>query len=270
MERHSPPSLTTDATDPTGTSTVVRTDRRQHLRSSQADAFRAGARSVTPLLFGMVPWGIVAGVAMVSAGLSSTQAFGMSVLVFAGSAQLAVLPLLVAGAPLWVMYVTASVVNLRYLIYSAVLAPYFRAQPWPWRVLISYLTVDGMFALFVGRFTPDDGEPHREWFFLGGSLVVWIVWQASCLAGIFGGALIPREWSLEYAATLALMALLIPLLFDRAVVFGAVAAGGVSLAAARMPMNLGMLVAVAAGVIVGVAASRLAPQGAASGASHGA
>src|SRR6266705_2250983 len=65
---------------------------------------------------------------------------------------LAAASLLVAKAPLWVMYATALVVNLRYVIYSAVLAPHFEHLSRPWRALLSYITVDGMFALFVGRF----------------------------------------------------------------------------------------------------------------------
>src|SRR6266568_5053839 len=117
---------------------------------------------ISSLLVGIVPWGIVTGVATVSAGLTPVEAIAMSVLVFAGSSQLAVLPLLIAKAPLWVMYATALVVNLRYVIYSAVLAPHFEHLSRPWRALLSYITVDGMFALFVGRFRPDDGNRHKH------------------------------------------------------------------------------------------------------------
>jgi predicted branched-subunit amino acid permease len=92
------------------------------LQREQVSALREGALASASLLIGMAPWGIVTGVAMVSAGLSRSEAVGMSLLVFAGSAQLAVLPLLIAKAPLWVMYATALVVNLRYIIYSGMLA----------------------------------------------------------------------------------------------------------------------------------------------------
>jgi predicted branched-subunit amino acid permease len=204
----------------------------------------------------MVPWGIVAGVAMVSAGLSQAQAVAMSLFVFAGSAQIAVLPLLILKAPLWVMYATVLVVNLRYVIYSAVLAPHFRQLSRSWRVLLSYITVDGVFALFAGRFRPGDGKRHKRWFFLGGSLLMWAGWQVSSWVGIFAGALIPKSWSLEFASTLGLIALLIPLLYDRAVTWGAIAAGGVALATAGLPLNLGLLAAIVAGTAVGLAVSR--------------
>jgi 4-azaleucine resistance transporter AzlC len=230
------------------------------MKREQISALREGALASAALLVGIVPWGVVTGVAMVSAGLSEAQAVAMSVLVFAGTAQLAVLPLLIAKAPLWVMLATALVVNLRYVIYSAVLAPYFEHLSRPWRMLLSYITVDGVFALFAGRYRPDDGNRHKHWYFLGGSLVMWCAWQLSSWIGIFAGAMIPAEWSLEFASTLGLIALLIPLFFDRAVVCGSLAAGGVALIAAKLPLNLGLLAAIAAGVAVGLAVARLGPR----------
>ena len=235
------------------------------MQREQISALRDGALVAASLLVGIVPWGIVTGVAMVSAGLTPVEAVAMGVLVFAGSSQLAVLPLLIAKAPLWVMYATALVVNLRYVIYSAVLAPHFEHLSRPWRALLSYITVDGMFALFVGRFRPGDGNPYKHWFFLGGSLVMWGAWQLSSWVGIFGGALIPKEWALEFAATLGLIALLVPLLFDRAVTWGAIAAGGVALIAAKLPLNLGLLAAIAAGIAVGLAVARFGSPKAARG-----
>lgn len=229
------------------------------LHPDQRAAFFKGMTSVIPLMVGVAPWGVVTGVAMVSAGLTSTQALAMNVLVFAGSAQLAVLPLLVAGAPLWVMLATGLIVNLRYFIYSAVLAPHFGRLSRPWRILLSYITVDGVFAMFAGRYRPGDGVAHKHWWYIGGSTLMWIVWQLAGIVGVFGGSLIPRAWSLEFAATLALVALLMPLLFDRAVVSGAVVAGLVSLVGARWPMNLGVLLAVAAGVSAGLVVARVAP-----------
>lgn len=230
------------------------------LATEQAAAFREGAVKSVPLVLGVVPWGVVTGVAMVSAGLTNTQAIAMNVLVFAGSSQLAVLPLFIAKAPLWVMYATGLLVNLRYFIYSAVLAPFFSQLSRPWRVLLSYITVDGVFAMFAGRFRPGDEHRHKHWFYLGGSVLMWVCWQIAGFVGIFGGALIPRTWSLDFAATLALIALLMPLLFDRAVVCGAVVAGVVSLGAARLPMNMGILCAVMAGVLAGLAVHAATPE----------
>ncbi len=90
------------------------------------DAWRAGLKLGAPSMLGIAAWGMVVGVAMVKSGLTVTQAVAMTLFVFAGSAQLASLPLLAAHAPVWVIFATALVVNLRFVIFSVLLAPAFR------------------------------------------------------------------------------------------------------------------------------------------------
>jgi predicted branched-subunit amino acid permease len=198
---------------------------------------------------------VVTGVAMVSAGLTPVQALGMSLLVYAGSAQLAIVPLLAAGAPLWVIFATALMVNLRYVIYSAVLAPHFRDRSRLMRVVVSYLIIDGLFATFVARYQAKPHDPGKHWFYLGGSITVYLAWQLATAVGVFAGAVIPAGWSLEFAATLALIGLVVPLLYDRAVVAGAAVSGVVALLTRSFPLNLGIVVSIAAGVAAGLLAS---------------
>jgi predicted branched-subunit amino acid permease len=96
---------------------------------------------VAPSL-GIAAWGLVTGVAMVKSGLSATMASAMTMLVYAGSAQLAALPLIVAGAPLWVLWATAFCVNLRFVIYSAHWRKYFGHLPRWQRLALGYFAVD--------------------------------------------------------------------------------------------------------------------------------
>ena len=108
-------------------------------------ALKAGA----PTLFGIGAWGLVVGVAMIKAGLTVPQALGMTLLVFAGSAQLASLPLIASHAPLWVIFATALVVNLRFVIFSAILAPHFAHLPMITLSCLVFLTVDVSVRLIV-------------------------------------------------------------------------------------------------------------------------
>ena len=66
--------------------------------------FRRGVREMRSLAAGIGAWGLVTGVAMVKGGLSVPLAALMTLLAYAGSAQLAALPLLAAGAPMWVIW----------------------------------------------------------------------------------------------------------------------------------------------------------------------
>ncbi len=76
---------------------------------------------------GIGAWGLVTGVAMIKSGMSLPMAVFMSLVVYAGSAQLAVMPLLTVGAPLWVVWLTAACVNLRFVIFSSMWRSYFAA-----------------------------------------------------------------------------------------------------------------------------------------------
>src|SRR5690349_11412762 len=80
--------------------------------------FQEGLRTGLPTLFGIAAWGMVVGIAMVKSGLTVWQATGMTLFVYAGSAQLAALPLIAAHAPIWVVFATGLVVNLRFVIFS--------------------------------------------------------------------------------------------------------------------------------------------------------
>jgi len=81
--------------------------------------FEEGVRSMAPLSLAIGVWGLVTGVAMVNAGMTMPGALAVTLFVYAGSAQLATLPLLAAGAPLPVVWATALLVNLRFVIFSA-------------------------------------------------------------------------------------------------------------------------------------------------------
>lgn len=86
--------------------------------------FRRGARDMSGISLGIAAWGLVAGVAMVKSGLGVPLSVFMSLVVFAGSSQLASLPLIAAGAPIWVVWATALCVNLRFVVFSVQWRPY--------------------------------------------------------------------------------------------------------------------------------------------------
>jgi predicted branched-subunit amino acid permease len=195
-----------------------------------------------------VAWGLVTGVAMVQSGLSLAQAAGMSLTVFAGSAQLSSLPLIAGAAPVWVVVLTALVVNLRFVIYAAALRGHFTAFSKAQRLVLGYVTGDIGFVVFMNKLHCEGRIEHPDWYFLGGAWCNWLVWQAGSMIGIFAAAFIPLEWGLDFAGPLALMALLIPLCSTRPALMGVLAASIVAVLAHGMPLRLGLLCAVVAGI----------------------
>ena len=164
--------------------------------------------ATTPAL-GTSMWALVVGVAMVKSGLTPAQAVGMSLLTYAGSAQLAALPLIAAGAPFWIVMFTAAMLNLRFLIYSAGMAPALRHVHWRWRLVLGYLAGDVSATLFLHHLEHEPGRAHGEWFLAGAAVVGWVTWQISSLVGIALAGSIPAAWGLDFAGTVVLAGLAI-------------------------------------------------------------
>ena len=212
----------------------------------------AGVRDVSPLMLGIVPFALVAGIAAVDAGLGLPEAVGMSVIVFAGASQLAALDLLGEGAPLAVVVGTAAVINLRMLMYSASIAPYFSDYGRRLRASLAYLLTDQAYALSVAEF--DENPDRSRWrYYLGAAASLWIVWQVGTVAGVVIGTGVPDALGLTFAVPLVFLALLVPAMKDRPSTAAGVAGGAVAVLAAGLPLNLGLLVGALSGVAVGLA-----------------
>jgi predicted branched-subunit amino acid permease len=227
-------------------------NRRFTVDAAQVEkkAFREGCSVSAGTMPGIFAWGLVAGMAMVKAGLTIWQAFGMTLLVFAGSAQLAVLPLIAVNTPVWVVFLTALVVNLRFVIFAAAIGPHFAHLPWYKRIWYGYLNADVTMAFFPWRFSsqPPDQPAGKIGFFTGISYPNWCAWQSGSIIGIFLGSQIPESWGMGFAGTLALLAIMIPLIVNKAALVGVIVAGATAVAAYGLPYRLGLLLALVLGM----------------------
>lgn len=225
--------------------------------------FLRGRGDMFGISLGIAAWGLVTGVAMVKSGLSVPLALLMSFVVFAGSAQLAVLPLLAAGAPLWVVWATALCINLRFVIFSAGWRPYFGHLPRGRRLLLSYFCADLNYVAFLRRYPKPEPQPGQQAYFWGGVEINWAAWQGASVLGIVLADRVPTEWGLGFAGTMALLALAYSLLSDRTTWLAAAVAGGAAVAAYALPLRLNIVVAIVAAVVVGLVVEQARPRGAA-------
>lgn len=215
-------------------------------------AFVAGFRSMLATMLGIGAWGLVTGVAMVKAGMSVPLAIFMSLIVYAGSAQLAVLPLLMVGAPLWVVWFTATCVNLRFVILSSMWRHYFGHLRLLHRLTLGYFSGDVIFVTFTHRYPTPEKKPEQLPFFWGAAVANWVFWQVFSIAGILLANVIPLSWGLGFAGVLALMGVLYSMLKDKAAWLACVVACGAAVATFALPLKLNILVAIAAAVTAGL------------------
>lgn len=240
---------------------------RSHVPALPEARYRAqfllGLRDAGPALIATATWGLVTGIAIVKSGLSETLATFMTLAVYAGSAQLTALPLINEGMPLWLIFAAGFVVNLRFLIFGAALQPFFRHLSWPKRLGVGFFSTDISFVLFMGRYGESQrrGDPRQLWYFLGIIGPGWLVWNSSSILGIYLASVIPASWSLEFAAVLALLSVVIPLVSTRPVAFCMLAAACVAWLGQGLPLRLGLVLAVVAGIAAGVLSDRLLRKG---------
>ncbi len=201
-----------------------------------------------PLLVPAVPFGFVVGLAITQSAMPLWAAWLTSPFVFAGAAQLTMVT--IAGtASLWATISAVLVINSRHVMYSAALAPPFRAQPRWIRWAAPLVMVDQVFALAVLRGNEPPESFRRYYLTLG--VMFFTAWNIIVPVGMLIGPVIPDSWRLDFApvvmfAGMALFAV------KRVGAGVAVVVGGlVSLAAAGLSDRLGILVGALAGVLAG-------------------
>jgi predicted branched-subunit amino acid permease len=212
----------------------------------------AGHRAAVPLLMGVLPFGLVTGVALIANGIAPLPAMALSVLVFAGASMIAAGQLLAAGTPVAMILLAVLFINLRHVMYSASLRSQYAGLPLRVRAAIGYLLADNVYALAISRHAEHPGAKGAVPFYFGAALTIWTGWQLSVAAGIVLGAGLPAAWKLEFAAPLAFVAITIPLLRDRAMVIAALAAGVTVVLAHGLPFRLGLPLAGVVGIVAGV------------------
>ena len=215
-------------------------------------AFRRGIREMAAVSPGLAAWGLMTGVAMVKSGMSTVEAVAMSLLVFAGSSQLAAMPLIAAGAPVWVILSTSFCVNLRFVVFSAHMRPYLMHLPLRWRMFQGYLTADLSYVLFTRHYHhPPTTEAQRSEqlaYLSGGSLFNWVSWQGASLLGIALANVIPTHWGLGFAGILALLGVGCSLASSQLRRVSAMVAGLAAVVAYALPLKLNIVVAIASAV----------------------
>ena len=218
--------------------------------------FIAGARDTLPILFGVVPFGMICGVGAVSVGLTPFETIGMMFIVFAGASQLVVYQLISIGTPWLIMVLTSLIINVRFTMYSAALAPHLQKESLSRKALLAFLITDQAFGVAVSRFA--NGLPaNPAQYYYGSAITIWVIWHICVTAGAYIGTLVPESWGIDFAFPLSFMALMFATLKDRPTALAALVGGLIAVMAKGLPYNLGLVVAASLGIASGMVAESL-------------
>jgi predicted branched-subunit amino acid permease len=224
--------------------------------------FVAGAAAAAPLVVGLIPFALLVGTA-VAGSADIAAAWSGTLLIYSGSAQLALLQLLHDGATAWSAVLAAVLINLRLAVLSASLAPLWLGTPWRWRLFAAATVVEPTWAVAEQRRRESDGSPEDEVaarrHYAGAAVAVTVGWLAAVTAGALLGradGLVPY---LAVALPLCLVVMVVPHLRLPGGVAAVLAAAGTTVVARQVLPGLEILLAMAAAAVAGGLARRRRP-----------
>jgi predicted branched-subunit amino acid permease len=202
-----------------------------------------------PWLAGVVPFGLVIGVSAARADIPALAGWLTGPAIYAGSAQVATIEMLNAGAAPGVIVATALIINLRLVLYSGAIANQWRGTPRWWRATAAYLLVDPSFVVGMDGYQRHDDRAAGHRHYLGGALLLWVAWLVAIGIGVTLGAELPAVLRLELIIPLYLVGEVVVKLGDRATRRAAVTAAVMAVVALAAPLHLGVLIAIIGGLV---------------------
>ena len=187
-----------------------------------------GMVQAVPIVLGYIPVGFAYGVLAQKAGLSPFNTLLMSIIVYAGSAQLIAVGLISSGLTPLSIIITTFIVNLRHMLMSAALSPHLQSWRKSELAAFAYELTDESFALHATRI---DGQERPKSETLAINVTAQASWVLGTALGIFGGQMIAEiePFALDYALPAMFIALLVMQIKNKVQVIVAVLAGAFSL-----------------------------------------
>ncbi|MFE5293097.1 AzlC family ABC transporter permease [Isoptericola sp. NPDC056618] len=202
-------------------------------------------------------YGVSFGALSVVAGVSVPQTMALSLLLFSGGSQFALIGVVAAGGSPVAAIATSTLLGVRNTLYGAVVAPLLEVRGWR-RLAAAQLTIDESTAVAVGQ---RERAATRAGFWVTG-IGVFVLWNAFTLLGALAGDALgdPRAWGLDAAAGAAFLALVWPrLAARRAQVVAALAVVVTAALIPVVPAGVPVLAAAAVAIVVGVVATPSTP-----------
>lgn len=171
--------------------------------------FLQGVKDCVPTLLGYLSIGFAAGVVEKTAGLSIAELTLLSVLLYAGSGQFIAAGMIAASNPASAIIFTIFFINLRHLLMSAALSPYFRELSPRKNMIIGTLLTDETFGVAINA-AANRTSLNYMWM-LGLNLTAYVNWVIANIAGGIFGEWIPNPeaFGLDFALPAMFIGLLV-------------------------------------------------------------
>lgn len=163
------------------------------------NTFQQGVKDCIPTLLGYAGVGFSFGIVGIASGFGVLEIALLSILVYAGAAQFIIIALMAVQTPIWIIVLTALVVNSRMFLLSMTLAPNFKHESLLHRIGIGTLLTDETFGIAITPHSKGQKIGHR-WMH-GINLTAYLFWIVICIMGALLGDVFsnPEALGLDYA-----------------------------------------------------------------------
>lgn len=173
-------------------------------------AFTDGVRAIAGLIPGVAVFGLSFGALIRARGIDPIAGAASSLIVGAGAGQTAAIEVLAVGGATAIAVLSALIVNARFALYSAALAPMFGRFKPAWRWGLAYLVSDQTVGLYRRGQENWPSPAMQQYYILGATLPMRVSWVGGTVAGILLGPIVPDAWQVGFIVPLMFIALAIP------------------------------------------------------------
>ncbi|WP_160686373.1 AzlC family ABC transporter permease [Clostridium sp. C2-6-12] len=219
--------------------------------------FVEGVKACIPTIFGYLSIGFACGILSKSCGLTFAEALGMSIFVYAGSAQFIAASMMLSNASVISIIATIFFVNFRHLFMSAALAPYFKKNSLPKNLAVGVLLTDETFLVAAAE--GFNKKKINYFWMLGLNITAYLNWALATGIGVILGSIIPdyKMFGLDFALTAMFIGLLISsikgsLKINKAIMIIITSVITLMLSTKIVATSAGIIIAAIAGALIGV------------------
>ena len=214
-------------------------------------AIKKGLLDMLPLNLAVLPWGLLCGSLAIQNGFTALEAQLMSMLVFAGSAQLVAVELMAKEASFLTLVVTTFIISARHLLYGLAIRNKMVDKPLRWRGPIAFFLTDELFA-FSHHHRAYQGKLRLMYALVAGGSF-YLAWNLWTFFGVMAGQFLPdlTNLGLDFAIAAIFIALVVPGVSNLPVLCACLVSGGSILYFKTIQFEFGLVASALLGMSTG-------------------
>lgn len=170
---------------------------------------RTGVKETIPTVLGYIGIGLAFGIIAHTSGFTALEATLMSLLVYTGAGEFALVSMYAAGSSVFAIALAVTLMSSRMLLMSLTLAPKFKEERLVKNLWLGFLLTDETFALAITKLNYTDGKLSYDWL-NASNLMAYLTWAGSSCLGALLGSLVPdtKALGLDFAVAAMFLGLL--------------------------------------------------------------